>query len=545
MARSKRNAWLICSLGLAWLAGCRKAQAPTQLPPAPSVRIALLSTVAGALEPCGCRKDMLGGVTHAAAVLETSRAEAPHQLVLGAGPLFFQDPQLDRSRGDQDRWKAEALADSFAKLGLAAWAPGANDFAAGSGVLAELVRRSHARPIAANLAAAGSAGADAGATLPVAATALFDVGGYHLGVAGIGARGPLGESSDANTTALAAAERKLAGAGAQIRIALIAAPRGDALRLLERVPGFAVALLGKPVEQGDANDAPPPPSLVGGTLVVETSNHLQTLGYVDLFVRGDSFDFRDGMGIESSERRESLERRMADLDQRLARWRNERPPATERIAAAERDREQLRAELAPLEAQSTAPTPVGSFFRYHSVEVREQAGSDPAVADVASAYYRRVNDHNREAFKDRLPLPAPTGTPHYVGESACASCHAGADAFWKTMQHAHAYQTLSSQFKEFNLDCVGCHVTGYDRPGGSTVTHVAGLKDVQCEACHGPGSQHVESGGDTALIRRDPDPAVCRGCHHPPHTVDDWDVQAARRLILGPGHGAPATGSAG
>ena len=44
--------------------------------------------------------------------------------------------------------------------------------------------------------------------------------------------------------------------------------------------------------------------------------------------------------------------------------------------------------------------------------------------------------------------------------------------------------TLTTQFKEFNLDCVGCHVTGYGRPGGSTVTHVEKLKDVQCEACH-------------------------------------------------------------
>ena len=40
--------------------------------------------------------------------------------------------------------------------------------------------------------------------------------------------------------------------------------------------------------------APAPPTLVGDTLVVQTSNHLQTLAYVDFFVKGDDFSFQDG-----------------------------------------------------------------------------------------------------------------------------------------------------------------------------------------------------------------------------------------------------------
>ena len=55
--------------------GCRKPEAPTQLPSVPSLRLYLVSNVAGALEPCGCRKDMLGGMDHAAVDAKPAAAE--------------------------------------------------------------------------------------------------------------------------------------------------------------------------------------------------------------------------------------------------------------------------------------------------------------------------------------------------------------------------------------------------------------------------------------------------------------------------------------
>lgn len=521
----KRPAAALLLLGLGTPLGCRKAEVPTQLESAPSLRVYLFSNLAGALEPCGCRKDMLGGIDHAAALLAAGRAEAPQRLLLGAGPVLFQDPDLDPTRGEQDRWKAGALADSLADLRLGAWAPGVNDLAAGSASLAELAGRTRAKLLAANLHAPG---------VPFTSTASFEVGGYRVGVAGIGASAdPNGAVPDASA-ALAEAARALTASRAQIRVALVAAPRGEGLRLAEKVPGFNLVLLGKAQESGDGNDAPVPPTLVGDTLVVQTSNHLQTLAYVDFFVKGDDFSFQDGMGLELEERRQSVQRRMSELDRRLAAWRAEQPLAQERISAAEHDREQLARELGSLSAPLTTS---GSVFRYHLAEVREGAGSEAAVAGRMSDYYRRVNAHNREAFQDRTPAPAPAGTAHYVGASACASCHAEADAFWHTTQHARAYQTLATQFKEFNLDCVGCHVTGYSRPGGSTVTHVDALKDVQCESCHGPGSRHIESSGSTELIQRRPEASVCRGCHHAPHVADDWSAELAWPHIVGPGHG--------
>ena len=114
-------------------------------------------------------------------------------------------------------------------------------------------------------------------------------------------------------------------------------------------------------------------------------------------------------------------------------------------------------------------------------------------------------------------------------------------AQWRTTGHARAYATLEEGPKgsrQFDLDCVGCHVTGWRAPGGAcNVAAVEGRKDVQCESCHGPASLHaVDPPGH---IQRAPGEERCRGCHTPEHsTAFDWEGYRAR--VLGPGHGARA-----
>ena len=519
---------LALAAGLAVGSGCRKTNLPSELALAPSVRLYFMSSVAGALEPCGCRKDMLGGVDHAAAFLATQHDLAPRRLLLSVGPLLFQDPILDPARSEQDSWKAETLAASLADLELSAWAPGVNDFAKGENGLRQSAGSIGAKMLGANLA------------LPeFTRTALFQVGNYKVGVAGIAAA-PEGVATNPDTAqALEAAASELTRDGAQIRVALIAAPRGDALRLVEKVAGFDVVAIGKPLEQGDANDAASPPTLIGDTLVLQAPNHLQALAYVDLFVKADGFQFADASRIADLERKDSLKGRIEDLERRTQSARAQSD--AERTRAFESELGRLKGELAQLgEKQKVVAEPSGSFFKYELVEVRESAGSEPKVAARMLDYYRRVNEHNRLAFKDRSPAPAPSGSAHYIGDAICGSCHADATVFWKTTGHAAAYATLSREFKEFNLDCVGCHVTGYNRPGGSTVTHVERLTNVQCEACHGPGSRHVEAGGNSTLITLSPPESTCRSCHHAPHVADDWDLKQSWQKIIGPGHGHPA-----
>ena len=74
---------------------------------------------------------------------------------------------------------------------------------------------------------------------------------------------------------------------------------------------------------------------------------------------------------------------------------------------------------------------------------------------------------------------------------ACAKCHKPAVEFWKKTVHARAWKTLVEVDKQYHYDCIGCHVTGWEKPGGVNLATVEkrGLVDVQCETCHGPGSR--------------------------------------------------------
>ncbi|MDO8445533.1 MAG: multiheme c-type cytochrome [Deltaproteobacteria bacterium] len=99
----------------------------------------------------------------------------------------------------------------------------------------------------------------------------------------------------------------------------------------------------------------------------------------------------------------------------------------------------------------------------------------------------------------------------YIGEAECARCHPAQSAFWKETSHARAYETLVVKKSHMDLECIGCHTTGYGVPGGFRLRMEApDLRNVQCEACHGPGGRHMGKGD----IRRIIDPSVCTGCHN-------------------------------
>ena len=179
------------------------------------------------------------------------------------------------------------------------------------------------------------------------------------------------------------------------------------------------------------------------------------------------------------------------------------------------------------------PPAQGSFFRFQSVEVTDKLGADASISEHIARYYQRVNDHNREAFKDLWPSPPEPGQASYVGVEACTKCHASQRKFWNQTSHAAAYATLSSQHKEFNLDCVGCHVTGYGKPGGypevgknwteEEKLRAPLMEGVGCESCHGPGEKYSPYKKDNKeykwadLVKLGaihPEEPNCKSCHN-------------------------------
>jgi hypothetical protein len=442
------------------------------------------------------------------------------------------DDKLESERADQDRIKAETIARVVHGLDFAAFAPGVNDWADGKPALTKLATASGASVILGH-------GED---TAPFAGEVMREIGGVKVGFVGFG-QGPAGQGGAANVEqAVARGVERAKQQGANVLVALAAVGRGEAKRIADAVPELTAVVVGAAKASGDGNTSAPEGEQVGGVVIVQAANHLQSVAVLDLYVRetvtaGHVLTFADATGLDLAHKREDLARRIDDLHVKIAAWERDRSVAANDVAARRTELAKLERDRDSLDARP--PPAHGSFFRYSVREMRESLGKDASIESAMRAYYKAVNDHNRAAFADRLPPPTGPDRAAYIGVEACTRCHAPARAVWNGTPHAHAYATLSSQFKEFNLECVGCHVTGYERPGGSTVTHVDKLRDVGCEVCHGPGSKHAVSPSDPTMIIAKPQPGACLDCHHPPH-VEGFDPSMRMREILGPGHGMAA-----
>ncbi len=111
----------------------------------------------------------------------------------------------------------------------------------------------------------------------------------------------------------------------------------------------------------------------------------------------------------------------------------------------------------------------------------------------------------------------------YEGKEVCIKCHdLQGETFTETV-HATAFESLKPNVKadakklakldpakdySTDVDCVGCHSTGYGEPGGYSADLPSGLakalQGVTCEACHGAGSLYREQHGEAEnTLKRD------------------------------------------
>lgn len=100
----------------------------------------------------------------------------------------------------------------------------------------------------------------------------------------------------------------------------------------------------------------------------------------------------------------------------------------------------------------------------------------------------------------------------FVGAKKCKICHKDVYTSWETTVHAKAWESLKPE-EQKNKDCAGCHSTGTTEKGEL-------LTGVQCEACHGAGSDYKKMSvmKDQAkaiaagLVM--PDSTTCITCHN-------------------------------
>ncbi len=499
---------------------------------APDVRLVVLTDLRGYLEPCGCTSRPLGGLDRLAARLGELRAGGAPTVFVAAGDLFFD---ADRHGVDaeqartQETWRAETACDVLSSLNLAAANAGPADLREGGPMLAMLGARAHFPLLAAGAAVTGPEGTPA----VVRSYVVIAAGALHVGIIGVADWSSVsngGHGPEDRTAALAAAAAAARAEGADLVVALVSASRRDGRRMANDVPGIDVVALG-----GLDEETARPPSVVGSSVVVNAGRQGQGITVLDIH-RGDGA-WTDVSTWSRTVERDRLVAEASALRTRVTEW--ERDPAT-RAEDLATQRARLAALQQEIAAAARAPTATGRAFDARYIELPFDGPRAPTVQRILDAYAIRVNDHNREALASVVPAPAAEGQPHYIGTARCGECHAEEIAWWRTTLHGHAYRTLVNVHAEYNLSCVGCHVTGYEQPGGSTVSHVGALQDVGCENCHGPGSQHAESPSAALVqVHRGVTEDTCARCHTHDHS-DQFVYDTYRRMMIAPGHGLPS-----
>jgi nitrate/TMAO reductase-like tetraheme cytochrome c subunit len=129
--------------------------------------------------------------------------------------------------------------------------------------------------------------------------------------------------------------------------------------------------------------------------------------------------------------------------------------------------------------------------------------------------------------------------PSYAGSAACQDCHQAIyERFNKYSKKARTREQLEKMLPKLTGEeqktCFQCHATGYGQQGGFvSYAQTPHLGDIGCEACHGPGSVHIQrhKQGDvqTEMIKGRPGLQNCISCHTPERGGDP----AAVRMFSG------------
>jgi len=515
-----RRAALVLAAGLAACSGSSTKSGPPA-DDAHSFTLFVTTELRGTIEPCGCTSDPLGDLARTAALIARARTGKDAVLYVDGGSTLYQDSTIPPHLATQETLKGDLLAAALTgPLAAGAVGLGPNDLARGAAAVAPPRQ---------------AANVDPGAGVPLAPPRVIEVGGVPVGVFGVVAPDAIaalgvhaGDPAEAARTAIAG----LRGQGARVVVGLLYMTKKDAIKLARAAPGIDVVVVGQGApEPADVSDAP---SQVGTSWLVQPANRGQVVTRLDITVRGDG-PLVDAIGEARAHASIArLDQRIAELDTQLAGWEKDPGADPEFVATKKQELADARAERAGLADHPLRVPDQGNWFQMQQVRIARGLPCDAAVQADKQAYDRKVGEANQKAAAGTRPPAPPAGQPSYVGGSCGDTCHDEQIAFWKQTRHHQAWNTLVEVGKQYNFDCIGCHVTAWEQPGGSNLGNVADFQDVGCETCHGPGSAH-ENAPKKVELRSEAPKELCLHCHTAEHS-DTFDYTAYLRDVTGPDH---------
>lgn len=487
--------------------------------PERAVRRAVLSFVGevrGELDPCGCPTFPLGGFERRKALLDELRQGPDPLFHFDAGELLVRGYSTG-GRGDI-RKRARVLLDLSSLVGVDAWAPGPTDIIAldPDGLVGAL-REGGPRPVSATWR-------DAEQESLFPPFTVVERGGLRVAVVGL-SNAPRNQAWEERLSPRDPVEAARAAVvdlppDLDLVVGLSNLGEDELERVANEVQGFSVILAIRSARLDE-------PRVIGNTLVVEVPDRGRYLGVLRVWlgtVASSPLELAESSPLSLR----TLDRLEAQVSRMQEGVRVEAEVLSRAQASLETTRENLREQARGRNLVYVDNLPLGTSWEGpEEVRARIQAFKDESLAETS----RQL----AEAAKDRKKNPS------YTSSSACVTCHSPQLARWAVTEHARAWESLIKRSKDSDTECVGCHSTGFAVEGGwhelSTV-YKRKFKSVQCEACHGPGSLHVE---DPAVDMKLPDETLCVGCHDQANSPEfDYKTWLPRATCTPRGQAAPA-----
>lgn len=419
--------------------------------------VALTGAVRGEVEVCGCPTTPYGGFARRAALYAKLRTLDVPFVAVDAGEMLVKGltarDEVDR------RVRAEAVLDLAHSAGLDAWAaspvdllPGGVDFLRAAGALA------------------------ANWNTPSAAltpATIVERGGVRLGFIGLA-----GTAADVPGTEAVAAVVAAKVGEADAWFVLSSADESTNRSVAEQVPGIAAVL----ATEGDRFDTP---RATTGAPIIEAPGRGRYVTLVHVFLASTA------RPIEVVER---------GIWRDVATYRSGRSfvgggPSPAMDTEAKRDHERLVKRSRGRNYAFVETLPLGP-------DLDGDEGTQAAI----DKFHTAILGSAKAAVATQVRSGYATG-------SSCGGCHQDRLASWAFDGHARAIESLASRDAASNPECIGCHSTGFGRPGGFadlTERGAAAYRDVQCEACHGPMRGHEGRG---SVHSQPVTEATCLPCH--------------------------------
>ena len=531
--------WLAPVVAVAALACCGKQTGPAAPPmPEPSdlkpltgdlfhrphVTLVAVTDWQAVLKPCGCTVDLQkGGIERIAAYIDQLRKTDDSVLVVHAGSLLSDQEAITGARAAQVPARLQAFTDSLERVRVAAVAFSSFDVEVGGGPVRAIYEAAKWPVLALG----------PGVRTSVKSTMVKTASGVTVGLLAVDPKTVEGEAAQ-----LAAVGDEVARLRSQrVQVVVVLSNLGlrasrKLARTVQGVDAIVVGQLDEKVEpQQDLERE-------GDTLIIHAGRHgawfsALTLapGQVDRQWKEVS-EFVPGVLEDLDKRLAAMEKALADIKSRSTVANQKALPIFEQQLADMKTRRDQAA------AAKDRALPPGALAAFRAVGLPWSAPTDPDIAKIVADYDAKVARANVEAAGE---VPAPEkGKAGYVGQQVCLTCHESTKAYVAQDLHQHAWAGLEAVKKTMDLDCVSCHSTGFDQPGGSNLAHLEGFTNVQCESCHGPGSLHVDAPfkEKASKIIGKPGVEVCTTCHTPEHAPRFEFVDYRKRLLV-PGHGLP------